>query len=160
MKTFVLGHVVDPGCCGWIASPVLLEVPWGLLPLGCLGKFSRRKPVGRICQRVENEPSQRVHKGQWERGRKSQRRKRLQSRHLENDFVLCDTVSQERQGWLEVRSVDAGPELPEQSPAQPLTSYLASLSLSICKRLTLAHCCEKLMNEWCKVFRTITVSAM
>ena len=66
----------------------------------------------------------RVHKGQRERGRT-----RLQSRLLEEDCVLCDTVVGERQGDVEVKSLDAEAEQ-QLSCVLLLTGCSVSLSLS------------------------------
>lgn len=78
--------------------------------------------MGRICRRLENETSRRVREGQRERGRKSQRLLRLQSRHLEGD-----TIVQEGQGGMEVKRVDTGVEQLSRVLHCHLLSYLVSL---------------------------------
>lgn len=93
-------------CCGthepwlwWLKSPCWAA--GGLPGSPVLGMFGPRKPAGRICQRLECEPSQRAHRSQRERGRRSQRLMRPQPRPLEDGSVLCDTTVLESHGGQE-----------------------------------------------------------
>lgn len=131
-RLFALGHAIL-GCSAesicW--APKSLRGP----PLLGLLQKAQLESVGRVCQRLENEPSQSPQGSERERTRT-----RLQSRLPEEDCVLCDTVVGERRGDVGSRAW-----MPRLNNSWVVNCYLLVVqSLSACflscTMLTLAFC--------------------